>query len=81
MSRRIRIAPLHTKIGPPAKALPPVPQKPVKKKGGESEDRDEDGDGDGDGDGEEGDEESDGEGGVRRKGTVKRGMEWYMIED
>jgi hypothetical protein len=75
MSRRLRIAPLHTKIGPPAKALPPVPQKPVRKKKGESdEDEDED---------EEGEEESDGEGGVRKKKgkSKEKGLEWFMVED
>jgi len=74
MSMRIRIAPLHVKIGPPVKALPAVPQKPVRKKKGDSEDEDEEE--------EVGEEESDGEGGVRKvkKGKVK-GMEWFMVED
>ena len=73
MSKRLRIAPLHAKIGPPAKSLPPVPQKPVRKKKGDSDEEDEE-------DGAE--EESDGEGGVRKVVKVKgRGMEWYMVED
>ncbi|EIW69966.1 hypothetical protein TREMEDRAFT_61733 [Tremella mesenterica DSM 1558] len=38
MSRRIRIAPLHSKIGPPAKAPPPIPKKPERKKKGEGGD-------------------------------------------
>ena len=74
MSKRLRIIPLHVKIGPPAKPLPPVPQKIMRKKKGESEDEDEE---------EDEEEESDGEGGVRKirkKGKVK-GMEWFMVED
>jgi hypothetical protein len=70
MSKRHRIAPLHAKIGPPAKALPPVPQKPVKrKKGDESEDEDS----------EEGDSED--ENGVRKSKSKAKGMEWFMMED
>ena len=73
MSNRLRIAPLHAKIGPPAKALPPVPQKAVRKKKGDSDDEDEEDDGE---------EESDGEGGTRKvKGAKGRGMEWFMVED
>ena len=72
MSNRLRIAPLHVKIGPPLKALPPVPQKAVRKKKGESEDEEE----------EDGEEESDGEGGTRKVKDVKgRDMEWFMVED
>ena len=74
MSKRHRIEPLHQKIGPPAKVLAPVPQKPVRKKKGDSDEDEEDE--------EEGEEESDGEGGVRKKVKEKgRGMEWYMVED
>lgn len=75
MSRRLRIAPLHAKIGPPVKALPPVPLKPVRKKKGDSDEEDEE---------EEsvGEEESDGEGGVRKVKKGKgRGIEWFMVED
>lgn len=70
MSRRHRIAPLHAKIGVPARSLPPVPQKPVKKKKGQdSEEEDEDDDDD---------QVDDGDG----KGTGKaRGIEWFMVED
>lgn len=63
------------RIGPPAKALPPVPLKPVRKKKGDSdEDEEEEG---------EAEEESDGEGGVRKVGKREngRGMEWFMVED
>lgn len=41
MSRRLKIIPLHQKIGPGVKALPPPPLKPSRKKV-ESEDEDED---------------------------------------
>jgi hypothetical protein len=70
MSKRHRIAPLHAKIGPPAKALPPVPQKPVKKKKGEESEEEESDDGGGD----------DEDGVSKRKSKVK-GMEWFMVED
>ncbi|KIR79410.1 hypothetical protein I306_03529 [Cryptococcus gattii EJB2] len=40
MSKKLKIVSLHSKIGPPAKALPPVPKKPQKKV--ESEDDDDD---------------------------------------
>ena len=74
MSKRLRVVPLHAKIGPPVKSLPPAPLKPTRKKKGESEDEDEDED--------EGEEESDGEGGVvRRSKKRERGMAWYMVED
>ncbi|OXG41058.1 hypothetical protein C360_00843 [Cryptococcus neoformans Bt15] len=43
MSKKLKIVPLHSKIGPPAKALPPVPKKPQKKV--ESEDEDDEVDG------------------------------------
>jgi hypothetical protein len=69
MSRRHRIAPLHAKIGPPAKALPPVPQKPVKKKKGEDSD-----------DEEESDVSEDEEGNKKPK-SKKKGLEWFMMED
>jgi len=75
MSKRLRIVPLHAKIGTPVKALPPVPLKPVRKKKGDNDDEDEED--------EEPEEESDGEGGIRKvvkKGKVK-GMEWFMVED
>lgn len=70
MSRRGKIVSLHTKIGPPVKALPPPPPKPSRKKVDEEEEEDSDG----------AEMESDGEGGVRRK-KKERGMEWYMVED
>lgn len=70
MSRRNKIIPLHAKIGPPVKALPPPPPKASKKKKDESEEEDSD----------EAEMESDGEGGMRKKKKVK-GMEWYMMED
>ncbi|WWD20634.1 hypothetical protein CI109_105110 [Kwoniella shandongensis] len=74
MSKRLRIQPLHQKIGTPVKALPPPPKKPEKKKKGEESDEDDD---------EEDEEESDGEGGVRKKVKVKKGkgLEWFMVED
>ena len=71
MSRRNKIAPLHVNIGTPARVLPPVPVKPVRKKKGDSDDEDEE---------DEDDMESDGEGGLRKKPKVK-GMEWFMVED
>lgn len=72
MSKRHRIAPLHAKIGPPVKALPPAPLKPVrKKKDDEDEDEDEERDGDGDSD----DEES------KAKKAKAKALEWYMVED
>lgn len=71
MSRRSKIISLHSKIGPPVKALPPPPPKASKKKK-DDEEEDEDSD--------EAEMESDGEGGVRRK-KKERGMEWYMVED
>ena len=71
MSKRHRIAPLHAKIGPPAKALPPVPQKPMKKKKGDESEEEESDDGDG---------EEDEDGVSKRKSKVK-GMEWFMVED
>lgn len=43
MSKKLKIVSLHSKIGPPTKALPPVPKKPQKKV--ESEDDDDDVDG------------------------------------
>jgi hypothetical protein len=70
MSRRHRIAPLHSKIGPPAKALPPVPQKPVKKKKGEESEEEDSDDG--------GSEDEDGN--KKSKSKVK-GIEWFMVED
>lgn len=74
MSKRHRIAPLHAKIGPPVKSLPPAPQKPVrKKKGEESEEEDEDSAENEDGD------ESGIEGGKNKK--EGKGMEWFMVED
>jgi len=73
MSRKLRIVPLHAKIGPPAKAKPPAPTKPVKKKKGEDSDEDEDEEGEGSGD------DDDGEGKARKK--KEKGMEWYMMED
>jgi len=70
MSKRHRIAPLHAKIGTPAKALPPVPQKPVKrKKGDESDDKDSDQGG------------SEDENGVRKPKSKVKGMDWFMVED
>lgn len=70
MSRRVKIVPLHTKIGPPPKRLPPPPPKPVKRKKGDSDDED------------ESEYESDGEGGTRKKvKSNERGMEWFMVED
>ena len=39
--KRVKIVSLHEKIGPPAKALPPVPQKPTKKKQQDDEDDEE----------------------------------------
>ncbi|WVQ85837.1 hypothetical protein IAT38_008005 [Cryptococcus sp. DSM 104549] len=72
MSRNLKIQSLHAKIGPPAKALPPVPKKVEKKKKGEESDEDDED--------EEAEMESDGEGGLRKKKKVK-GMEWYMVED
>jgi hypothetical protein len=71
MSKRHRIAPLHAKIGPPAKALPPVPQKPVKKKKGEESEEEESDDGGGD----------DEDGVSKRKSSKVKGMEWFMVED
>lgn len=71
MSRRSKIAPLHMKIGPPAKALPPPPSKPSKKKKGDSDDEDDDSDAE---------MESDGEGGLRKK-KKEKGIEWFMVED
>ena len=71
ISRKLKIAPLHMKIGPPVKALPPPPPKPSKKKKVESDDDDDD---------EEAEMESDGEGGTRKKPKVK-GIEWFMEED
>lgn len=74
MSKRHRIAPLHSKIGPPAKALPPVPQKSEKKKKSEdSEDEDENGVHD--------EEDDSGEEGGQKKRKKGRGIEWYMEED
>lgn len=70
MSKRHRIAPLHAKIGPPAKALPPVPQKPVKRKKGDESDEE---------DSEEGGSED--ENGVRKPKSKVKGMEWFMVED
>jgi hypothetical protein len=70
MSKRHRIAPLHAKIGPPAKALPPVPQKPVKKKkGDDSDDEDDEG------------ETSEDEEGNKKVKSKKKGIEWFMMED
>ena len=46
MSRKLKIVPLHAKIGPPAKAPPPLPKKPEKRKKGDSdEETEEEGDG------------------------------------
>lgn len=70
MSRRLKIVPLHTKIGPPPKRLPPPPPKPVKRKKGDSDEDD------------ESEYESDGQGGTRKKvKSNERGMEWFMVED
>ncbi len=67
MSKRLQIVPLHAKIGPGVKALPPAPQKPQKKqKGEESEDEE--------------DMSEDENGNPKKKSKVK-GMEWYMVED
>lgn len=41
MSKRLRIAPLHMKIGTPVKALPPVPKKPSRKKEDSDEEEEE----------------------------------------
>lgn len=72
MSRRLKIAPLHSKIGPPKKELPPAPKKAEKRKKGEESEEDEDEDG----------EEEEGEDGVVRKRQKKeRGLEWFMVED
>ncbi|XAO22167.1 hypothetical protein I312_100933 [Cryptococcus bacillisporus CA1280] len=40
MSKKLKIVSLHSKIGPPAKALPPVPKKPQKKVESEDDDHD-----------------------------------------
>ncbi|OCF58504.1 hypothetical protein L486_04537 [Kwoniella mangroviensis CBS 10435] len=42
LTKKLRIAPLHQKIGPPAKALPPVPKKAEKKKSASDDEDDED---------------------------------------
>lgn len=42
MSKKLKIVSLHSKIGPPAKALPPVPKKPQKKVASEDDDDDDD---------------------------------------
>ncbi len=82
MSRRVRIAPLHSKIGPPAKSLPPLPVKPVKRKKGDSDDDEDDEEEELE---EEEEEEFDEDGNVIKRVKVKgpkvRGMEWYMVED
>lgn len=70
MSKRHRIAPLHAKIGAPAKALPPVPQKPVRRKKGDSSDEE---------DSEEGADED--ENGVRKPKSKVKDIEWYKMED
>jgi hypothetical protein len=70
MSKRNKIVPLHAKIGPPAKLLPPAPLKPSKKKKDGEEEEESD----------EAEMESDGEGGLRKK-KKERGMEWFMMED
>lgn len=76
MSKRLRIAPLHAKIGPPAKTLPPVPQKPVrKKKGEESEEEDEEEGENGNGSGSEDEEEG------KKRNKKAKAMEWLMMED
>lgn len=72
MSKRHRIAPLHAKIGPPVKALPPVPLKPVRKKKDDDDDEDEDDEGE---EGGSGDEEG------RQKKNKAKAMEWLMMED
>jgi hypothetical protein len=73
MSRRMNIAPLHSKIGPPKKELPPAPKKAEKRKKGDSdEDEDED---------EDDEDEGDEVGGVRKKKKKEKGMEWFMVED
>ncbi|KAK4686327.1 hypothetical protein P7C73_g3800, partial [Tremellales sp. Uapishka_1] len=70
MSKKFKIPSLHSKIGPPAKPLPPAPVKAVRKKKGDESDE------------ESSEEESDGEGGRRKKDKNKaKGMEWYMVED
>ncbi|KAI9633564.1 uncharacterized protein MKK02DRAFT_38220 [Dioszegia hungarica] len=73
MSRRLKIAPLHSKIGPPKKELPPAPKKAEKRKKGDSDD-DED-------DEEDEEDDEDGEGGVKKKKSKEKGIEWYMMED
>lgn len=72
MSKRHRIAPLHATIGPPAKALPPAPQKPVKKKKADESDEEED-----DAD----DSRSEDEHGDKKPKKKEKGIEWFMVED
>jgi hypothetical protein len=80
MSRKLRIAPLHRVIGPPPKALPPVPLKPVKKKKGEESDDEDDDDEAADGGADGGSGSEDEEGRKKKKGKAKA-MEWLMMED
>ncbi|WVR08615.1 hypothetical protein IAU60_005670 [Kwoniella sp. DSM 27419] len=72
MSNRLKIVPLHQKIGPPAKVLPPAPKKPEKKKKGDV-DSDED---------EDEEVEYDVDGNVIKKPKDgKKSLEWFMMED
>ncbi|OCF38983.1 hypothetical protein I317_07238 [Kwoniella heveanensis CBS 569] len=73
MSKRLKIAPLHQKIGPGVKALPPPPKKPEKKKAADDDDDDEDNE-------DNWEEDEDGNR-VRKAKDGKKSMEWFMVED
>ncbi|WVQ95557.1 hypothetical protein IAU59_002654 [Kwoniella sp. CBS 9459] len=74
MSKRLKIAPLHQKIGPGVKALPPPPKKPEKKKAVDDDDGDDE-------DNEDNWEEDEDGNRVKKVKDGKKGMEWFMVED
>ncbi|WRT70609.1 uncharacterized protein IL334_007607 [Kwoniella shivajii] len=68
LTKKHKIIPLHQKIGPPAKSLPPVPKKPEKKKVNDDDDDDDD-------------DASEDEFGIKKVKNGKKGLEWFMVED
>ncbi|WWC72469.1 uncharacterized protein I206_106431 [Kwoniella pini CBS 10737] len=69
LTTKVKIIPLHQKIGPAVKAPPPAPKKPQKKKI-DSDEEEED---------ENGSEDEDGS--KRAARDAKKTMEWLMMED
>ncbi|WVF67997.1 hypothetical protein IAT40_002759 [Kwoniella sp. CBS 6097] len=74
ISKRLKIVPLHQKIGPGVKALPPPPKKPEKKKAADDDDDDDE-------DNEDNWEEDADGNRVKKVKDGKKPMEWFMVED